>query len=228
MWAQTDARIVFLSRQLKSARDPRARAQTALILGASKDASAAGPLCEALIDPEPLVRVAVVNSLEQLEVQAGLLCLEQKKTDASPEVTSAMARAIQSLTQALARKKKMYVAVELAQRDVQVPTEALGQVEANLKNNLVSRGALLAPAQETSAEAQKVLQEKQVKGYLLLTEVQPHGDAGLRLKLLCMTYPDRALRGQVSVKGSGPMAKLIPALVNRAVDDSAQECGWSE
>lgn len=227
-WAQSDARIAFLSRQLKSAKDPRARAQTAIILGASQDARAVAPLCGALADIEPLVRVAAANALGGLPVATALACLEQRRNDPDAEVAAAITRALGQLSTSLSRRSAVYVALEVANAGSSLTREDMGQVESRLRDKLVSAGAILAPAHETHAEAQKVLQERQVKGYLLMTEVLPNGSSGFKLKLLCMTYPERALRGQVSVKGSGPMSKLIPALVSRAVDDSAHECGWSE
>src|SRR5215218_4816529 len=61
--AQVDGRIAYLSRQLERGKDPRVRAQSALVLGATEDPDALAPLCKALADPSELVRAAAARSL---------------------------------------------------------------------------------------------------------------------------------------------------------------------
>lgn len=98
--AQGDARMVFLTKQLSGSKDPRARAQTALVLGASKDPLAVAPLCAALKDPEPLVRNAVARALGDLKNPSAAGCLKEARADADPDVKASVLKALEALTAA--------------------------------------------------------------------------------------------------------------------------------
>lgn len=226
-FAQSDARLTYLSKQLTTASDPRVRAQTAVILGASKSPAAVAPLCGALKDKESVVRVAVVGALQELRQPSAASCLKERRADPSPEVRAAIARALSSLESQ--GKGALYLAVRpISDKTGKLPAAMVELAEERFRAKLTAVGAVFAPAEESLQEAKKVLKDRRLKGFLLLTELLPNGSGGLQFKVLCMTYPDQALKAQVAPRGSGPTAKLIPALVSKAVDETAEECGWSE
>ncbi|MFZ5469786.1 MAG: HEAT repeat domain-containing protein [Myxococcota bacterium] len=225
VFAQTDARMAFLTKQLSSASDPRVRAQTAVILGASKDAAAVSPLCRALKDSEAVVRAAAANALGELRAASATACLRERLGEPNADVREAISKALAVLQ----ARHAVYLALNpVADKTHRLSRAELALLEEKLRAKLVQMGVVFAPENESTGAAAKVLREKKLKGFLLRPEVLPHGIDGLQLKILCMTYPDKALRGQAAPKGRGPVQKLLPALVTRAVEDTAEECGWSE
>ena len=65
--AQVDARVAFLTKQLEKGKDPRARSQAALVLGATEEPEAVHPLCTGLEDPSEVVRAAAAKGLATLK-----------------------------------------------------------------------------------------------------------------------------------------------------------------
>src|SRR5512132_3826983 len=90
--AQGNARIEFLTKQLNSAKDPRARVQVALGLGATKDPAAVAPLCTAIKDSDPVVRSAVARALGDLRNAKAVPCLDGAKNDSDADVKAAVAK----------------------------------------------------------------------------------------------------------------------------------------
>lgn len=226
--ARADGRIDYLARQLTKGADPRVRAQAALVLGATEDPAALGPLCGALADDSGLVRAAAARALGKLEEPEGSKCLARLKADPDPDARSAALGALRSLDALARRPARLYVALdEVRDGTGKLSGEQLKLVEARLKRRLVQQGALVAPTTEPRERVQKTLKARRLKGYQLKAELQPSG-AGLSLVLVCLTYPENILLGQVQARAAGaPAAELVKALVPRVVADAADTFEWS-
>jgi hypothetical protein len=99
--------------------------------------------------------------------------------------------------------------------------------EERLKRRLIQTGALLAPSKEPKKTAQGVLKKHRISGYRLSAEIQSTESGGLRIALLCLSYPDLALLGQVDVQAAGAAPEdLLKALVPKAIQDVAQTFEW--
>ncbi|RKH45768.1 HEAT repeat domain-containing protein [Corallococcus llansteffanensis] len=227
--AQGDTRITFLGRQLEKGRDPRARSQAALVLGATEDPEAVTPLCGALKDPSELVRSAVAKGLGALLEPGGLDCLQayQGETDAS--VQAAVAESIKAIKAYQARRPRFYLALDaLKDKTGGIPADLVKVTEARLRSKLVRRGALMAPVKETKAAAKGALKKMGVHGYRITAEIQSTDSGGLRIAILCMSYPEQSLMGQVEVHAAGaPPADLLKALIPRVIDEAAATFEWS-
>lgn len=227
--AQADGRIAYLSRQLERGKDPRVRVQAALVLGATEDPTALAPLCKALGDASELVRAAAARSLGALGEVPALDCLQKAGRDADAEAQHARAEAVRTLKAVRDRPPRFYLAFSgLEDKSGQLDAALTRYAEGRLRRKLHALGALLAPAHESRAGAKSVLKKHRLKGYRLHAEVHPGPGGGLRLALVCMTYPEQSLLGQVEVKASGAKpADLLKALTPRAVDEAAQTFEWS-
>ncbi|GEN06408.1 hypothetical protein MFU01_14450 [Myxococcus fulvus] len=227
--AQGDTRLAFLGRQLQQGKDPRSRSQAALVLGATEDPEAVAVLCPGLKDASELVRAAVAKSLAKLLESSALPCLEAHKDEADAAVQAAVREAVSALKEYQARPARLYIAME-GMKDLtrSLPPELVKATEARLRSRLVRRGAVLAPAKETKAQAKGALKKLGVRGFRITPEVHPMEGGGLRVAIVCMTYPDLSLLGQVDVKAGGAQpADLLKALVPRAVEDAAETFEWS-
>ncbi|NVJ28074.1 MULTISPECIES: HEAT repeat domain-containing protein [Myxococcus] len=227
--AQGDTRLAFLGRQLTQGKDPRSRSQAALVLGATEDPEAVTPLCGALKDPSELVRAAVAKSLAKLQESSALPCLEAHKTEADAAVQAAVREAVSALKEYQARPPRFYVSLE-GMKDLtrSLPAELVKATEARLRSRLIRRGALLAPAKESKAAAKGALKKLGVHGYRITPEVHAMEGGGLRVAIVCLSYPDLSLLGQVDVKAGGAQpADLLKALVPRAVEEAAETFEWS-
>ncbi|HYH98207.1 HEAT repeat domain-containing protein [Hyalangium sp.] len=226
--AQVDARVAFLTKQLENGKDPRARSQAALVLGATEEPEAVRPLCSGLGDASELVRAAAAKGLATLKESSGLECLKKhKETDAA--TLSAVREAIKILEAFKARPPRLYVAfLGVKDKTGSLSPELLKITEERLRRRLIHTGALLAPPKEAKKAAKGVLKKHRISGFQLNVEIQNTEGGGLRLALLCLTYPDLALLGQVDVQaaGAGPDA-LLKALVPKAIEDVAQTFEWS-
>ncbi|MCE9667351.1 HEAT repeat domain-containing protein [Myxococcus stipitatus] len=226
---QGDTRIAFLGRQLQQGKDPRSRSQAALVLGATEDPEAVAPLCGALKDPSELVRAAVAKSLAKLQEAAALPCLEAHKADADATVQAAVQEAVGALKAYQSRPPRFYIVLDALKDGTRsLPAELVKATEARLRSRLVRRGAMLAPAKESKAAAKGTLKKLGVHGYRITAEVHALEGGGLRVAIVCMSYPEQSLLGQVDVKAAGAQpADLLKALVPKAVEEAAETFEWS-
>lgn len=118
----------------------------------------------------------------------------------------------------------LYIALE----SQAAPTpEAQKLADEAMRAKLASLGAALAPAGEDKKAALGVIKAKHLKGYQVQLQVAPHEEAGLKVQLMVLSYPEQALKGSWSVKAAkGKPEKLIPLLIARAVDDVAGDLDW--
>lgn len=222
--ADEDPRITFLSRQLGTAADPRARAQAALTLGTTEAPGALGPLCGALGDPVPLVRAAVARSLPELHDLEALDCLAAHAADSAPDSQGEIRRAL-----ALLRKLKERVpTVEVWVEPVRDPsTPPLGEVLCGeARTRLVKRLAWSGARSETAESAPRTA-SRGTPAYLLKPTLLRADGGGLVMAAVCLTWPTKQILGEVRVRGSGGAPRdLIRALVPRLIQDASSTFEW--
>ncbi|WIG92575.1 HEAT repeat domain-containing protein [Myxococcus sp. SDU36] len=227
--AQGSSRIAFLGKQLQKSKDPRSRSQAALVLGATEDPEAVPLLCNGLKDESELVRAAVAKGLAKLLEPDGLACLQAHKADADASVQAAVREAVVTLKEYQSRPPRFYVQLEAVKdRTGKLPADLVKATEARLRSRLMRSGAQLAPAKETKAAAKGTLKKLRVRGYRVTPELHATDSGGLRVALVCLTYPDLSLMGQVEVNAAGAQpGDLLKALVPRAVEEAAETFEWS-
>lgn len=227
--SQGDSRIAFLGRQLQQGKDPRTRSQAALVLGATEDPEAVAPLCGALKDASELVRSAAAKGLAKLLEPAALGCLQAHKAEADAKVKAAVEEAVAALKAYQARPPRFYLAVDgLKDRTKKLPADLVKATEARLRSRLMRSGAALAPARESKAAAKGVLKKLGVTGYRITPEIHATESGGLRVAIVCLSYPDLLLLGQVDVNAAGAEpADLLKALVPRVVEEASETFEWS-
>jgi hypothetical protein len=229
-WA-ADARIDFLARQLSQASDPRARAQAALTLGATNDRDAIPPLCKGLDDSADLVRLSSAKALGQLANLASLDCLKKHAGDANTDVRDSVQRALAALDSQQTRSGPgavyVYLAPVLDKEDRPNPL-LVKLAEERVHAALIAMGVAIAPAGETKAAATAIIRGKHMKGFVLNPELHTYPPSGLRMSILVLTYPDKSILGEVSVKasGAGP-PDLIRALAPKVIEEAADTFDWS-
>ena len=222
-WASSaDPRIAYLSRQLRTGKDVRVRAQAALVLGQSEEVSALAPLCDGLLDSSEVVRGAAARALEELSELGGLPCLERARNDRDPSAQAAVRRALGKLVELRDRRPWLYIALRPVKLAPTMEQPLAELTETRLRRQLNQLGARLAPADEPRTSAKRVLANQKMSGFSLVPELLEHGEKGLRMRVLCLSYPDERLLGQVEVKATGGRpADLVKALVPRAVSEVA-------
>lgn len=228
--AAEDARVTFLTKQLSTAKDPRVRAQTALLLGQTGSESAVAPLCGILGDKESIIRSAAASALGELGTESAVDCLTRALGESDPSVRAAMEKA-------LARKGAtgpaggggLYVNVEPVQDKVgTLSQDAVALADKLMREKLSALGASFAPPNEDKKAAASVIKAKKLQGYQLRLQLLPgSSEKGLKVEALIMTYPDQALKGSWNVKAAGAKPEtLIKAMVPRVIDDVANELEW--
>lgn len=225
--AEGDARVDFLTRQLTTARDPRVRSQTALLLGQTGSAAAVGPLCALLPDPEVVVRAAVVNALGELRLAPALECLQRAGAEEDPGVKAELQKA---LAKGPVAEGVLYLALEPIQDKVGTLGEAVLQLaEALLRDTVVARfHAALAPASEEKRAAAALVKARHLRAFQLRVQLLPgKTERALKVQMLVMTYPEQSLKGSWNVQAAGgkPESQL-KAIVPRVLDDAAGELEW--
>jgi hypothetical protein len=226
--AAPEERIERLSRQVREGKDPRLRAQAALLLAASGDKRGVEPLCAALDDSASLVRLSAAKGLGKLADKAARPCLEKHRDDPDSDAREEIEIA-SVLVGATPRKPKLYVAFhEVKPASGGADAALLKFAEAELRQKLVRMGAMFAPAGESRQGAAAVLRDKQIKGYMLSVNLEVAGDV-VALRLMCAAYPENKMLGQVSIKGrQASREEIVRGIAPALLDDAAQEFGWSQ
>jgi hypothetical protein len=227
--AQLDGRLSFFARQLQKAKDPRVRAQNALALGISKETAAVVPLCMALNDDSDLVRSSVAKAIGQLGAPSGIECLKAHKDDAAGAVRSEIERSLALLQAAANHPPELYISMSgVTDKTSHLPPEILQLTEEKIRARLQALGGVFAPDGETKAAARSVLKKQRLKGFMLRVELDTTPTGGLKVNLVCFTYPDKNLLGEVNVKASGGKAKdMILAMAPKVIDEAADTFDWS-
>jgi len=227
--AQLDGRLSFFAKQLQKAKDPRVRAQNALLLGFSKESAAAGPLCMALNDDSDLVRSSSAKALGQLGAASGIDCLKAHKEDAAGNVRTAIESSLAALLAAANHHPELYISMTgITDKTSKLPPEVLQLTEEKIRARLQAMGGVFAPDGETKAAARTVLKKQRLKGFLLRIELDTTPAGGLKVNLVCFTYPDKNLLGEVNVKASGgKVTDMIRAMAPKVIDEAADTFNWS-
>lgn len=227
--AQGDTRLAFLGRQLQQGKDPRTRSQAALVLGATEDPEAVPLLCGSLKDASELVRAAAAKSLAKLLEPSALGCLQAHKGEADAAAKAAVEGAVTALKEYQARPPRFYVSMEtLKDRTGKLPADLVKATEARLRSRLVRSGGMVAPAKESKAAAKGALKKLGVPGFRITPEIRATESGGLQVAIVCLTYPELSLMGQVEVNAGGAQpGDLLKALVPKAVEEAAETFEWS-
>ena len=226
--AQLDARTASLSRQLGEGQAPEARSRAAAGLGASDDPDAVRPLCEGLKDTSEQVRLASAQALGVLKEVAGLDCLKARKGESDAAARAAIQTSMQALQALKARAPRVYVQVaQVKDRSGKLPADVLRFAEARMRRKLTQMGAWIAPARENKAAAQGVLRKHGVRGYLLQVALDETESGGMLVSMVCISYPDQALLGDVELKGGGAKPEeLLKVLAPRIIEEAADTFEW--
>ncbi len=212
--ASAQTKVAEAAQQLKTSDDYRVRTQAALALGASGDAAAVQPLCGGLKDKTPVVRSAAAAALGKLGKSGGLSCLKGARPGESD--TGVAAQIDQSIGKLEGGgggdappppgpNAKYYVAIEVANKSSKPAGEVEKLVRSTLQSKLLgTSGFAIAPKAETPAQGGQVVKTKNLKGFYLIATVEApvyaNGNLVQSLKLSIWSYPEKALKGQVSPK----------------------------
>ena len=225
-FAEEDARVTYLIKQLSGAKDPRVRAQTVLLLGQTGSDSAVPPVCGVLKDPESIVRSAAAAALGEIRSEAAIACLKTALGEADPGVRAAMAKA---LAQGAIASGGLYLQVEPVQDKIgDLPSNIVELADQLMREKLSSMGANIAPQNEDKKSAASLIRARKLKGFQLRMQLLPgSSDKGLKVEMLIMSYPEQALKGSWNVKAAGgKQESLIKAMVPRVLDDAAKDLEW--
>ncbi len=227
--ARASSRTTYLARQLQGARDARVKAQAAVMLGALNDPAASAPLCAGLFDPEPTVRSASANALATLKEVSTISCLEPHRKDTSPEVAREVQKSLKTLLAIRDRKPELYIAMEpISDKGAGLSHEMISLADNRLRAKLTALGSLFAPHGESLASAKQTIQKKRLKAYLLMPALVSLPNGGLQLNILCLTYPERAILGEVNVRAAGGHSDdLIRAIAPKVIEEVAMTFDWS-
>ncbi len=225
--AGSDVRFERLTRQLREAKDPRLRAQAALLLAAAPEPRIAEPLCAALDDTESLVRLAAAKGLVKLAEPTTRECLEKHRADSDAAVHEELEVGV-VLLGGTPEHAKLYISLpEIKAASPEVGGDLLKVAEGEVREKLARMGAMFAPPMEPKAAAAKVLKDRKLKGFLVSVNLEGQGDT-VTMRLLCATYPENKMLGQVSIKGKeASKEEIVRGIAPALLDDAAQEFGWS-
>lgn len=226
--AQVDARTASLSKQLGQGKEPRLRSQAALGLGSSDDPEAVKPLCAGLKDPSEQVRAAAAQALGKLKEVAGLECLKARKGETDAAAQAAIKASMQALQGLKEQAPRLYVSFGgVKDKTGQLRPEVVKFAEARMRRKLMQVGALLAPAKESKAAAQGVLRKHGIHGFRVQAELHDTESGGLKVRMVCIGYPDQALLGDVEVQASGAKPEeLLKVLAPRIIEEAADTFEW--
>jgi hypothetical protein len=168
-------------------------------------------------------------ALAQLGVASAIDCLRAKQDDPEEQVKNEIARAIAALEAARAKPPELYIAMApVADKTASLPPEVVKLTEERVRARLQAMGGVFAPSNESRAAARKVIKSKRLKGYMLKVELDSTPAGGLRVNLVCFTYPEKSLLGEVNVKASGGQAAdMVRALAPKVIEEAAETFNWS-
>lgn len=124
----------------------------------------------------------------------------------------------------------LYIALPPIKDETSSP-EVAQLAEQVIREQLTRKGATFAPAGETPEAARTLLRDQGRQGWQLVVKLHPEdvkGVEGIKIDVVCLTYPDLLMRGAANVKAGGAKpATLIKAMVPKVMADIAAECEWA-
>lgn len=216
--ASADESPDFYLQKLKSSDDFRVRVQAALALGKKGDASFASPLCDAMGDSNEAVRAASAGALGKLTRGAGATCLADKlSTEKNADVRATIEKSLKDAKSsaggdsgggsgAVPANAKFYVAIGDTNNKTKRGKDEIDQiVKSALSSKLQTMsGYAVAPRGESAAKAKSVMQSKRLKGFQLLTTVEPPDYSGgsltVKVRVVLTTYPGKDVKGEFTNK----------------------------
>jgi hypothetical protein len=226
--AYADARTDYLVRLLGTSEAFRVRAQAALSLGrVEPEPDVIEALSEALRDDHPAVRAAAAASLEQLRDPTALDALRAARTDRDSAVRSSVDRAIRALER-VARSRpqstpipsssggsagpaRYYVGVGMPGTSERLDRDTLRAARAFIQQQVSQiEGVVVAPENESSSAASRVLRSRRLTGYYLDSSIvrieNQSGGTRAVVSVIVNTYPGRDMRvilqGAATVQGA--------------------------
>ncbi len=224
--AGEDARVTFLVKQLGQSKDLRVRTQTLLLLGQTTHDAAVVPLCRALTDRDSVIRSAAANALGEIRSATSVACLHSFSDEADPGVQSAIAKSLQRGVVAFGA---LYVHIEpVLDQGGALDPASVQLAEELLRAQLSGLGAGFAAAGEDKKWVTAFIRQRKLKGYQLRLQLVPaDAEKSLKLEMLVLSYPEKALKGTWNVKASGAKPdSLLKAMVPRVVQDAAADLEW--
>jgi hypothetical protein len=214
---RADPRTSYLADQLKSNDDYRVRTQAALALGASGDDAAVKPLCDALGDSNPSVKVAAAAALGKLAKPAGVPCLQSaSKRESATSVKSQIDKSLASLQSGGSgaagaappppdAKTKVYVAIQVTNKTSRGASDVDALIRAAMQEKLLTKaGYAVAPKTETPAQGGPIVKSKKLKGFFLIATVEAPiydgGNLSQTVRISMWSYPEKALQGEFAPK----------------------------
>jgi hypothetical protein len=127
-----------------------------------------------------------------------------------------------------ARPPRLYVAFSgLKDKTGRLSAEQVRSAEEVMRSALRRLGAMLAPEKERPEAAKKVLRKHDISGYRLMAEAHPTAEGGLRLAVVCLSYPDMGLLGDAELRATGAEpAQLLAVLAPRIIEEAADAFEW--
>lgn len=197
--------------------DFRVRTSAALALGASNDDEAVGPLCDALSDPNAVVRQASAVALKRLGRSQAVGCLKRRLgSERSKSVKLQITRALDELDKGKSSSDsggpykpksnpnaKYYVQIAKVNNKTDRSADDIERVVLDaVRRKLDSSGDFqIAPEKESTAQARAVMKKRNMKGFYLSFAVDRFDYSGgnLRVRVRCAVsnYPGKALQGEV-------------------------------
>jgi HEAT repeats len=227
-FADEDARVTFLLKQLSTTKDPRVRAQTMLVLGQTASEAAVAPLCDAIKDAEPIVRASAAKGLGALRLPSSVACLKAAVGEADPTVRGELEK---SLALGVLVAGGLYVNLEPVQDRIGgLPDQMLQLADTVMRQKLIeSFKATFAPSNEEKKAASALIKVRKLKAFQLRLQLLPGPtEQSLKVEMLILSYPDQSLKGSWNAKATGGKPEaLIKAMVPRVLDDAAADLEWT-
>lgn len=220
--------LEFLARQLVEAKDARARAQAAIMLGDSDDPLAASPLCSALYDASSLVKTSAIHSLRKLGTPRAQECLTQHRNDPDPEVQAENAKALARLGPLPGQARSVLYVLLSAAAVGPGDSKALSKLTRDeLGRRLRNMANILAPEHEDKAHALALMRANDLKA-VDLRATATRTATGLTLRVQCFSFPEKQPVGELTVSAAGDKSEeLLSALAPRVLEGLFQTCHWS-
>lgn len=226
-FAEEDARVTFLVKQLAGAKDVRLRTQTVQLLGKTGSDAAVSPVCALLKDSDAILRSAAASALGEIRSEAAIACVKAamgNENDSS--VRTAMTKAV---SQGAVASGALYLQVEPIQDKIgDLPSNVMALADQLMREKISAMGGVIAPPNEDKKSAESLIRARKLKGFQLRLQLLPgSSDKGLKVEMLIMSYPEQALKGSWNVKAAGgKQESLIKAMVPRVLDDAAKDLEW--